>query len=376
MRLRKILFCASTASHIRNFHLPYLQSLKDQGHDIWVAANTNMNDDIPFIDHIVNVPFEKRLLSIKNVSLIFSIYHLLKRECFDLIILHTTLASIIVRLAVLLRFFDKKRPKVCYTCHGYLINEKDRFLRKWVYLLPEKLCARVTDILMVMNREDHNIAEKHRLYLKELHYINGMGFDSSKFVQFSGEERTKKRQEMMFNNEDFLLVYAAEFSKRKNHFFLIHLFANISKEIAHAHLLLAGNGALMEDCKRLANELGLQDRVHFIGYIRDMENLYPICDIAVTTSFSEGLPFNVMEAMTCGLPVVASRIKGHTDLVDDRKTGFLCEVSNLTEFRSAILKIYTNYPLKLEMGAAGIEKVKIYTIDKIKPTILAIYNEE
>ncbi|TNJ59756.1 glycosyltransferase family 4 protein [Paenibacillus hemerocallicola] len=374
MRLRKILFCASTASHIRNFHLPYLQLLKEQGNDIWVAANLNMNDDIPFIDNIVNMPFEKKLFSIKNFSLIFSVYYLLKRERFDLIILHTTLASIVVRLAVLLRFFDKKRPKVCYTCHGYLFNEKDKF--KWAFLVPEKLCAQVTDVLMVMNREDHKIAIKHHLYLKKLHYINGMGFDTSKFFQFSAEKQTMKRQEMMFNNEDFLLIYAAEFSKRKNHFFLINLFAQISAEIAHAHLLLAGNGSLMEECKSLANELGLQDRVHFLGYTRDMENLYPICDMAITTSLSEGLPFNVMEAMACGLPIVASRIKGHTDLVDDGETGYLCEINNQNEFQSAIIKIHKNRSLRVEMGVAGIEKVKFHSIDKIKPTILAIYNEE
>ena len=86
-------------------------------------------------------------------------------------------------------------------------------------------------------------------------------------------------------------------------------------------LLLAGTGALEEECKALVKSLHMETQIQFLGYVDRMGELYPLCDVSVTSSRIEGLPFNVMESMACGLPVVASDIKGHRELVLPGKTG-------------------------------------------------------
>ena len=104
------------------------------------------------------MPFCKSITSPENVKNIFRLYHFFKQEKFTAINVHTTLAAAVVRAAVLL-LPQKDRPKIFYTCHGYLFREKDGW-RKWKYLLPEKICAYVTNVLLVMNQEDKRLAEK------------------------------------------------------------------------------------------------------------------------------------------------------------------------------------------------------------------------
>lgn len=310
---KKVLFCASTLSHLMNFHLPYLRDFRDWGYEVWTAAGGGKARDIPCADHQVEVPFHKKLFSPKNVQAIFQLRKLLMEENFTCISTHTTLASAVVRAAVLL-MPKKKRPKVYCVCHGYLFGEGDG-LKKWLYLLPEKICAPVTDVLMVMNREDEAIAKKHYLAGGRLAFIHGMGLDLGRFPQVTPEDREEGRRELGFGPDEFLFVYAAEFSGRKNQPLLLRAFAKAIEKNPRLRLLLAGTGATLEECRALAEELQLGEKVRFLGYVEEMARLYPLCDAAVSSSRIEGLPFNIMEAMACGLPVIASRVKGHTDLL-------------------------------------------------------------
>ncbi len=359
--MRKILYCASTLSHIRNFHLPYLKAFHDQGCEVWVLANEE--GSIPYADHVVALPFAKSLLSLQNIKAIFLARKLLKEQHFEMVSTHTALASAVVRAAILLL---QNRPKVFCTVHGYLFNENDG-LKKWIYLLPEKICAHVTDTLMVMNQEDYEIAQNHHLYKEYLHFIHGIGFDSSRFQPMSIEKRIAGRQALGFGEKDFLFIYAAEFSKRKNQECLIRAFAKAVPYAPNAHLLLAGTGTLLKQCIQLTKELYMEDRIHFLGHVQNMENLYPLCDAAVSSSKIEGLPFNVMEAMACGLPVLISDIKGHRDLVENKKEFLFHTEQELTE------KII-NYTLDSETFLFWKCPPEKYRLNSVKEQIIEIYN--
>ena len=88
--------------------------------------------------------------------------------------------------------------------------------------------------------------------------------------------------------------------------------------------LLAGNGPLLEECKRTCrSSWALKKMVDFLGYRNDIESLLKICDVAVASSLREGLPVNIMEAMACGLPIIASENRGHRELVKNNKNGWI-----------------------------------------------------
>ena len=144
-----------------------------------------------------------------------------------------------------------------------------------------------------------------------------MGLDLSPFRVLTPAQREEGRRQLGYGPDDFLFIYAAEFSRRKNQPLLLRAFAQALPRFPRGRLLLAGSGATLEECKALAAQLGIGERVSFLGYVEEMEALYPLCDAAVSSSRIEGLPFNIMEAMACGLPVIASRIKGHIDLLGE-----------------------------------------------------------
>lgn len=363
--MKKILYCASTLSHIQNFHIPYLQAFHDKGYEVWVAANQSA--PVPYADRVVALPFDKRFFSFKNVKAIFKIRKLLKDENFDMVSTHTALASAVIRAAVLLLH---QKPKVFCTVHGYLFNEDDG-LKKWIYLLPEKICARVTDVLMVMNHENYGIAEKHKLYRDKLYYINGMGIDLTKYKPVSREERLSARRKRGIPEKDFLYVYAAEFSRRKNQAFLIKAFADVCKDYPRMKLLLSGEGVLLEERKELVRQLHVEDQIGFLGYVTDMRELYSVCDVCVTSSKIEGLPFNVMEALACGLPVIASDIKGHRELVKDGVNGSLFQTD--IQLEDKFIYFYKTINQHGNIWQNGIVEASAYSVEEVKNKIKDIY---
>jgi glycosyltransferase EpsD len=360
--MNKILFCASTASHICNFHLPYIKALNDKNYEVWTASASD--ESIPYAKRSVAFPFRKNLLSFYNIIAVFKLRKFLKHQQFDKISTHTALASAIIRLAVLL-LPKKERPQIYYIAHGFLFSKKDE-LKKWIYLLPEKICAPVTNVLMVMNQEDLELAKRYRLYKEQLHFINGIGFDFDRFKPLSSEERENGRRAMGFTSTDFLFIYAAEFSKRKNQQLLIQAFAKVADQIPQAHLLLAGNGALLEHCKTLVKKLHMEKRIHFLGYVQQMQELYPLCDTAVSTSKVEGIPFNVLEAMSCGLPVLLSNIKGHQDLVENEAEFLFDTEQELCE------KIVVNAVISAK-PKNWTQNIKKYRLDVVKIPIIQLY---
>lgn len=362
---KKILYCASTASHILNFHLPYLRAFHETGYEVWVAAERRA--PVPYADHVVALPMRKKLLSFGNLKAVLEARSLIREQGFDMVSTHTELASAAVRAAILLL---RKRPKVVCTMHGYLFRESDG-LKKWVYLIPEKLCARVTDVLMVMNHEDYEIARRHRLYRDRLCRIDGMGIDLSKFHPAAPEERASSRAELEIGEDDFVYVYAAEFSRRKNQAFLIRAFAGFCRQNPRMKLLLAGDGALLGECKALARGLHADGQILFPGYVENMRGLYAACDVCVSSSRIEGLPFNVMEAMACGLPVVASDIKGHRELTQEGKSGLLFR--SAAELESRMKELQRDGDLRKSLREAGISQVKRFALPVVFPEVMERY---
>jgi glycosyltransferase EpsD len=405
---KKILFTASTMSHIENFHRPYLNAFEEMGWEVDAVA----------------LPVSKSFFSLKNIGAINYTRKLLKEGGYDVISSHATLAGIVTRLGVILAGKSKlskksSNPKhglkVFHTAHGYLFHD-DKSIKKWAYLLPEIICSKVTDVLMVMNHEDLDIARKYKLCKEpeNIHYINGMGIDLSRFQTANGKplQCTKEQKEAFgITDDDFVFVYAAEFSKRKNHELLLRGFAETVKQLDRASnqeprvqaeqgdessgsstnqaagleqkdpgrkknlkLVLAGDGALFEEMKTLAADLEIRDRVVFLGYIKNVHELYPCCDAAVSTSRIEGLPFNIMEAMACGLPVVASDIKGHRELVEHGVNGLLFSKGNQEQIAILLLEMIYNPNVRHSLFTLSQNKIEEFSLSKVLPQIIKIYN--
>ncbi|CAI3664265.1 glycosyltransferase [Clostridium neonatale] len=373
--MKKILFAASTLSHIENFHIPYLKYFKDNDFEVHIMGKGNNKSPIPYVDKVIPVNFEKNMFSLKNFISAFKICKLIKKDKSVTISTHTILASFFTRLGIMLSL--KKHPLVINTVHGYLFDENSNFIKKVIMILAEKFVRPVTDTILVMNSTDYEIAKKYNLYKKNLYSINGMGINASKFPFSTEENKSYLREKYNIPKDDFLLIYVAEFSKRKNQKFLIEsLKGLISEGYNNVKLLLLGDGVLLDDMKQYSKTLGIEDNIIFKGYIKEVCNYYQISDICVSSSRIEGLPFNIMEAMSTGLPVIASKIKGHIDLVNPGENGFLYEYNNINEFSNHVKLLYNDRNLLNNMKISSHDLSKNYSLESVFPEITRIMMNE
>lgn len=362
---KKVLFTASTYSHIVNFHLPYLAAFRENGWIVHVACG-GREMPIDCADAVMHAPFQKKMSSPENFKVAGKLRTLIKSERYDLICTHTSLAAFFTRLAVK---GLRNRPRVINMAHGYLFDDRTAPLKRSILLAAERLTAPETDLLLTMNRFDYETAIKHHLG-RQVQNVPGIGVDFSAMHPISAEERNRLRRELGISQDKFVLIYAAEFSKRKNQSVLIHALKKLPNQVI---LVLAGDGALLDECKALAGVLDLRDRVLFPGYIRDIPLWYGASDAVVSSSRSEGLPFNIMEAMHLGLPVVASDVKGHEDLICHGETGLLYPYGDSDACAAQILTLMESESLSDRIAHNAKEFVAQFDLNEVFPVIMNLY---
>ncbi len=342
---RRVLYVASTVGHIDNFHLPYIQAMRARGDEVRIMARGEGAD--------YDIPFEKRLLSVENMKCRRRIRRILKSEKFDAVILNTSLASAVVRSACPRR----RRPRMVNVVHGYLFSENESRLRSCFLLTCERILRKRTDAIVTMNGEDRSIAEGYRLAPLVL-TCRGMGAKVRSPISSAESLRRKSGCE-----DKFVLAFVGELSRRKNQAFLIRALPRLRERIPMTVLWLVGDGAEREALERLAGELGVSDSVVFWGYRRDACDLMRACDLYVSASGIEGMPFNVLEAMGLGKTVLLSAVKGHVDIVCDGVDGFLYKYGSVEDFVNKTCQILTK-TLSIKATAA-MQKFREYELGAV-----------
>jgi len=346
-----------------SFHCPYLEALTDAGYTVH-GAWSGSADAVPGIDKVHILPFEKKMTAPGNFRAAYILRKIIKKEGYDAIIVHTSLAAFFTRLAVMAMM---DRPAVINMVHGYLFDDQSSNLKKKVLLAAEKLTASVTDLLITMNEWDRQLAEREKLGARIAH-VPGIGVDFTRLDSQKAEDGAALRRRLGIDEGAFVLIYPAEFSARKSQSVLLNAMAELDDNTV---LILPGNGALLEECKAMAGKLGR--RVIFPGYVSDMGAWYQIADAAISASRSEGLPFNIMEAMHSGLPVVASAVKGNEDLIDHMENGLLYPYGDHKACAESVRFLIENPADAARMAAHGRESVAQYELERVMPQVMALY---
>ena len=361
--MSKVLMTASTYSHIRNFHLPYLREFQRLGWETHVGCK-DIPADAPYIDKAIDLPFEKKMQSPENFRAAHKLRRLIQTERYDLIITHTSLAAFFTRLAA-----RGTNGRLVNVVHGYLFDDDTPLLKRAILLAAERLTAPQTDLLLTMNAWDYKTAVKYRLG-RQIAMVPGMGVDTSRLDLASPEDGIRLRRELGISDDAFVLLYPAEFSKRKSQHVLIEAMQHLPQNVL---LVLCGEGDQLVVCKELAKKLHVQDRVLFPGQVTDIAAWYRMADALVASSRSEGLPFNVMEAMYCGLPVVASAVKGHTDLIEDGVTGLLYPYGDADACATQIRQLIKDPTLWEKVRTQGRASGAACKLDAVLPQVMETY---
>ncbi|WGG45854.1 glycosyltransferase family 4 protein [Rossellomorea sp. DA94] len=343
-----ILFCATVDYHFKAFHLPYMKWFKEQGWEVHVAASGEI--ELPYVDKKFTIPIQRSPFSLTNVKAYQELRDIIDQHQYRLIHCHTPMGGVLARLAA--RGARKNGSKVIYTAHGFHFCQGAP-IQNWMLYYPiEKMLSRYTDCLITINKEDYTLA-KHRFNIPSIEHVHGVGVNTETFQPVSEKDKAERKKSYGYQPDDFLLFYAAEFNSNKNQQMLIKALEIIKDEVPNAKLLLAGEGTLQNTCKELAKRLEVEHMVHFLGFRKDIPEILPMCDVAVASSLREGLPVNMMEAMACGLPVVASVNRGHRELVKDHQNGWIVYPTDIDGFSNKLKLLAASEDIRRQMGMTG-----------------------
>jgi len=364
---KKVLFSATVDSHILNFHVPYLKYFKDQGYEVHVA--TNGTEKIPYCDVKHTVSFERSPFKLNNLKAIRQLKKIIDIEKFEIIHTHTPMGSVVTRLAAI-QARKKLKTRVIYTAHGFHFYDGAP-VHNWLLFYPiEKFLARYTDTLITINKEDYERAKKH--FKTQVEYVPGVGVDEAKFkFKMSKKDQSDLRKSLGLKDTDFVLIYAAELSKRKRQQWLIDTLSDLIYANPNVHLLLPGKDSMKGKLQKQSLKLGLNENIHFLGFRKDIPRLLNISDVAVSSSRQEGLPINIVEAMIMRVPIVAIDCRGVNELISEYSfSGYLISEKHsktLIDCLHSLIKgnkhvetplLYSNYSLQRVMH----QYMKIYQV--------------
>lgn len=398
---KKALMHAHTAYMVTQFNIDNIKILQELGYKVDVACCWR-DDDSALSPEAMQERRKKldelgcrvietaSLRKIFNVSELRKAYGQIKTEVeanqYDIVHTQSPIGGVICRLAC-----RKARKlygtKVIYAAHGFHFF-KGAPLKNWiVFYNVEKWCAKFTDLLITINKEDYDNARKFKA--KNVAYVHGAGVDTHKFVASEGA-RQKVRKELGLDDDTIVLLSVGELIPRKNHAEVLRAL-KIMKDNGtlltpdsddrvqpkyKIKYLIAGRGKIQADLEDSIKALGLEKYVKMLGFRRDIADVFAASDIYVFPSHQEGLPVALMEAMSVGMPVVCSKIRGNTDLIKDGEGGYLFDSKDAKTLVTALNKaLVDNEARRAEMGAINIETMKSFDKETVNSMMKQLYSE-
>lgn len=371
----KILFVATVRSHIGQFHMPFIRELKARGVEVHAAFKDNSADkpglDLSAIDKTFEVPFERQPLRPNNIKAYRELKKIIDGNGYDAVHCHTPMGAVITRLAA--KSARKKETKVIYTAHGFHFF-KGASIKNWMLFYPvEKYLSKYTDCLITINSEDCELAHKKKFRAGKIYKVHGVGVELDKFKAVDADEKARLRAEYGYDGDTFIMIYPADLSVRKNQPMLFDALQKIAKKNKNVKLLLPGQPIRLEEYERMISERGIADNVEFLGYRRDINNLVGLSDLSVASSFQEGLPINIIEAMAMGNAIVATDVRGNNDAVEDGVNGYLVPVGDSDLMAEKILELMNDREKLRTFGENGLDMVKDFSTENVNREMLTIY---
>lgn len=294
--------------------------------------------------------------SIYNPLLIFKLIPYLKK--YDLIHMHLFPTLYWGVIAKILSFSN---VKLIYTEHSTNNRRRGNIVLKF---MDRFIYKRLNKIVTIANEVDSEVKKHLGIDERNFHLIeNGVDVES-----FHNAHKYSKSK--FFSEEDFILIQVSSFRWQKDHKTLIEAMSLLPENIK---LLLVGTGNLINEFKLLVKDLGLDDRVKFLGIRSDIPQLLKTADVVVLSSKHEGLSLSNIEGMSASRPFVASNVPGLREIVKDY--GVLFEKGDSEDLAGKIINLKDNADFRNMIAVKCYQRAKEFDIKIMVDKYIKLYNE-
>lgn len=261
-----------------------------------------------------------------------------------------------------------------------IVTEHDPFelgtIKEW---MKKKLNTHVAKIIAISEANKKLLTTLYPSLKSRITLIHN-GIDttwfSSQLISLSETEKQQLRTQIFqAKPEDTVITCVAELHPRKGQEYLIKAAPLIQKKFPHIRIILVGKGNDHDRLQKLITQLDLTEIVLLIGHRNDVPYILAASDIFVLPSLKEAFGLVLLEAMTAGLPIVATRSGGVPDIIQEGKNGILIEPENEKALSKAIIELLTNKTLKEKMKKENPLRAETFDVKHMVKKVEAIYTD-
>jgi glycosyltransferase involved in cell wall biosynthesis len=304
----------------------------------------------------------RELNPLSDLTTLWQLYTLFRRENPDIVHTHTAKAGTVGRIAAVLAGV----PVIVHTFHGHVLHGYFGSLKEAFFRAVEMVLATFTTKIIAVSESCRQDLIRYRVSLPEHIQTIHLGLELEKFRAFSQETRLALRAEWDIPAQAFLVGIIARMVPIKRHEDLFRAIALLLPEYPNTYFAVIGDGELRPALEQQAQDLHIAHRVVFTGFRNDTERIYQTLDLTVLTSANEGLPVMIIESLSSGTPVVATRVGGVPELIEEGETGFIVDAYNPESIAAGLIKAIENPEKTKGMG----KKAQDATIQKFSSTRL------
>lgn len=370
----KRILVTSTDLMMIQFLVPHIKNLAEHGYEVEIACSEvggrlnevreKLKNDTKAIHTVRLVRSPASLTNLKGYQ---DMKKVINAGKYDIIWTNEPVMGVVTRLAA--RAARKRGTKVLYMVHGFHFYKGAPALNWMVYYPVERWASRFCDEIVTINKEDYGRAKK--LHAREVKYIHGIGIDMNRLRL--AETQCDIRKELGLSEDSFLLLTVGELLPRKNQQVIIRALGKLKDK--KIHYILCGKGKQREKLAMLAKKAGIGEQIHFLGYRKDVGDIYEQVDLLALPSRREGLGLAGLEGMYCGLPLVTSNINGIRDYMENGKTGFMYDTDDAEGFARGILRMKNSPKLRRECGSYNRKVVIPFCVENVKQEVLKLIGE-
>jgi glycosyltransferase involved in cell wall biosynthesis len=268
-----------------------------------------------------------------------------------------------------------KVPVVVHTFHGHVFHSYFGQLQTSFYKRVERyLAERSSTIIAISERQKQELATEHRICPPEKITVVPLGFDLSRFQQTTDLLRSAFRNEWKLGEDELAVVIIGRLVPVKNHILFLQGIAQAIHSVKRPiRAFIVGDGELRMQLEQKAIVLGLSiasspdvpaAQVTFTSWIHNVERVLAGADLVCLTSWNEGTPVSLIEAQAASRAVISTRVGGVENVVDEGRTGLLCDPGDEETFKAHLIQLLSNDLLRKQMGQQGwphVEKRYHYT---------------